>query len=157
MPKLIGLTNSYENGYMALKSGFWEVIGPNMQLPDLIPKLLEYNTAGIRNIFCVASYKDFRYIHLKDLILLCADNTTTDFILRDGNRISGLNTLKHYVPQLPKNFIRVHRSYIVNAYAVRRINYLKNQIQLAGFSNQIPFTKHYLNDVDTLKSLLTKC
>jgi len=157
MPKLIGITKSFQYGYKALKLGFWEVIGPDMQLVDLLPKLLEYNVDKTRNIFCIASYQDFRYICINDLILLQADNRTTDFILKDGGKISGFNTLKYYDSQLPRNFVRINRSYIINAYAVRRINYLKKQIQLAGYLEQIPFTKHYLEEVDKLRYILAEC
>jgi len=157
MPQLIGITTSYEIGFKAYSYGFTNVIGPNIELREIKSMLRNYEEEDSRKLFCIYSYQDFRYIALKNLILIRADNRTTDFILKNGSQISGLNYIKHYTRQLPDYFIRVNRSYIINAYAVQRINFLKKQIQLSGTADLIPFTRHYLDNVDRLKTILAKC
>ncbi len=155
-PKLIGITSSYKTAYEANNLGVGVLIGPDMELASLLPKIKEHQAAVRRTYYCISSYKDFHYIPLKQLLFLRADNRTTDFILQDGKTVCGFNTLKYYSKELPDNFIRVNRSFIVNAHMVRRINYLKKRIQLAGTSDYIPFTKHYLAQVDGIKKILTE-
>ena len=84
-----------------------------------------------------------------------ADNNTTDFILVDGIKISAGKTLKSFEKSLPKNFIRIHQSFILNRTYVSRINYGKNICSLKNNSQEIPFSKSYKTTIDELQILLS--
>jgi DNA-binding LytR/AlgR family response regulator len=105
---------------------------------------------------CLKSYKDFHYLNTDEILYLKADNNTTDFIMKDGRTISAFKTLKSFEDKLPKNFIRVHQSYILNINYVSRINYGKAICSLKSGKTQLPFSKSYKENIDSLKKILSK-
>ena len=85
------------------------------------------------------NFKDILYIEgLKDYVI----------IRMEASRIITLQTMKSLEERLPKNeFMRVHRSYIVN---VSRINAIVgNMVELTekGLNKQIPIGKNYRDDL----------
>jgi len=77
--------------------------------------------------------------------------------MKDGSIISAFKTLKSFEEKLPKNFIRVHQSYIINSVYVTRINYGKSICSLrCGEEQELPFSKTYKDKVDSLKNMLSK-
>ncbi len=57
---------------------------------------------------------------------------------------------------MPKNFVRIHQSYIVNTNYVSRISYGKASCTLKHKKEQLPFSKSYRENIDILKQVLTK-
>lgn len=157
-PKYIGITSSFEAGYHAFKKGFLDVLGPEEILSSLKVILHKYIiTFPKKEVLCLKAHKDFQYVKLKDLLFLKADNNATDIYLKNGDKISVIKTLKHFAARLPINFLRVHRSYIVNAHAVTRINYLKKEIHLINSKEKIPFSKNFNLNIDEIKILIIAC
>src|SRR5690606_14841014 len=75
----------------------------------------------------------------------------------DGNVITAFKTLKSFEEQLPKGFVRIHQSYILNSRDVSRINYGKSICTLNhGQGEELPFSKTYKDRIDLLKELLSK-
>lgn len=106
---------------------------------------------------CLKSYKDYRYLDTKNILYLKSDNNTTDFFMKDGSVISAFKTLKSFEDKLPKDFIRVHQSYILNSRYVSRINYGKSICSLNyGREEELPFSKTYKDKIDSLKEMLSK-
>ena len=104
----------------------WKKLMPNEKNPETL---------------CLKSYSDYHYVDTKDILYLQADNNTTDFVMKDGTTISAYKTLKTYQQQLPKNFVRIHQSYILNTDYVSRINYGKSLCTLKLRKVQLPFSK----------------
>ena len=160
LPIFIGIAKSKQYAYDAIKSSFFDYW------------LLPYNEFDIRKTLlrlkkqmpkeptsptiCLKSYKDFHYVDTDDILYLKADNNATDFIMKDGSTISAFKTLKTFEEQLPKNFIRVHQSYILNTNYVSRINYGKSICSLKMGKTQLPFSKSYKENIDGLKKILSK-
>ena len=88
-------------------------------------------------------------------MLLKADNNTTDFYLSDGSTVIAYKTLKTFESILPSNFVRIHKSYIVNKDYVNRINYGKGMCSVKDLSEKIPFTKTYTANIDTIIKTLS--
>jgi DNA-binding LytR/AlgR family response regulator len=105
---------------------------------------------------CLKSYKDFHYLDTDEILYLKADNNSTDFVMKDGSTISAFKTLKTFENKLPKNFVRVHQSYILNINYVSRINYGKSICALKSGKLQLPFSKTYKDNIDSLKKILSK-
>ncbi|WP_092982185.1 LytR/AlgR family response regulator transcription factor [Robiginitalea myxolifaciens] len=159
-PLIIGVATSTDHAYQAVKHQFFDYwlypyneydirktvlkLKKRLPKPEAAPTLL------------LQSYKDYQYLDTSEILYLQADNNTTDFIMRDGSRISAYKTLKTFENQLPDNFIRVHQSYILNRDYVSRIHYGKNRCFLKHIQTELPFSRGYRNNVDALKTLLTQ-
>ena len=160
LPVLIGISGTKDYAYEAIKHNFYDYW------------LLPYNEFGIRksifklrnhlpgereaSILELKSYKDYHYVDTSEILYLKADNNATDFHMRDGSRISAFKTLKSFEKQLPKNFIRIHQSYILNTRYVSRINYGKSICFLRNTTTHLPFSRSYRVKIDELKQLLSK-
>ena len=105
---------------------------------------------------CLKSYKDFQYLETDNILYLKADNNATDFVMKDGTKISAFKTLKTFEDKLPKNFVRIHQSYILNINYISRINYGKSVCALNSGRELLPFSKTYRENVDGLKKILSK-
>jgi len=160
LPIFIGISKTKEYAYDAIKNNFFDywlmpynefnIRKSILRLKKLMPKENEMQT------LCLKSYSDYHYINTKDILYLQADNNATDFVMKDGTVINTYKTLKTYQQQLPKNFVRIHQSYILNTDYVSRINYGKAVCTLKLRKLQLPFSKSYRENVDDLKKLLSK-
>ncbi len=160
LPLLIGFSTSKEHAYDAIKCGFFDywLLPHNefdirmtiLRLRKLIPENNSPTT------ICLKSYRDYHYISTNEILYLKADSNATDFFMKDGSTISTYKTLKSFEDQLPKNFVRIHQSYILNGDYVSRINYGKSTCTLKMTKSQLPFSKTYRTKVDTLKQMLSK-
>lgn len=103
---------------------------------DLVPKTI-----------CIKSYSDYHFIKFIDIIYLKADNNTTDFKLLDNKTITAYKTLKYFEETLPYNFVRIHKSYVVNIHHVSRIHFSKNKCYL-NFNEQLPFSNTYREKIE---------
>ncbi len=161
LPIIIGYAKSKKYAYNAIKCGFFDywILPHNefdirktiLRLRKLHPKQETPST------ICLKSYKDYRYLDTKNILYLKSDNNTTDFFMKDGSVISAFKTLKSFEDKLPKDFIRVHQSYILNSRYVSRINYGKSICSLNyGQEEDLPFSKTYIDKIDSLKEMLSK-
>lgn len=160
IPIFIGVSNSKSYAYEAIKNNFFDYW------------LLPYNEFDIRksilrlkktmpqeeapNTLCLKSYRDFQYLNTDDILYLRADNNATEFIMKDGTVNNAFKTLKTFESQMPKNFIRIHQSYMVNTNYISRISYGKAICTLKYRKVQLPFSKSYKANIDNLKQVLTK-
>lgn len=98
---------------------------------------------------CIKSYSDYHLIKYKDIVYLKADNNTTDFKLYNNKVITAYKTLKYFEHTLPYNFVRIHKSYIVNIHCISRIHFSKNKCYL-DFNEQIPFSDTYRESIEQI-------
>lgn len=160
LPLIIGIAKGKEYAYDAIKNGFYDYwLMPYNEL-DIRKTLLRLKKQRPKEVtshtLCLKSYKDFQYLNTDEILYLQADNNATDFIMKDGSVISAFKTLKTFENSLPENFIRVHQSYILNINYVSRINYGKNICALKTGKKQLPFSKTYKENIDSLKQVLSK-
>lgn len=159
-PTFIALSKDKNYAYDALKNNFFdywlypldehEIRKTLLKLMKLKPMQMEDTT------ICLKSYRDFLYISTADILYLRADNNATEFVMKDGSINHAYKTLKTFVTQMPKNFIRIHQSYIVNTNYISGISYGKSICRLKLRKLQLPFSKSYLQNIDLLKKKLTK-
>ena len=160
MPILIGISRTKDFAYDAIKYNFfdyWLLPYNEFDIRKTIRRLQKLQPADIgAPTLCLKSYNDYQYIDTDDILYLKADNNTTDFHMKDGRVISAFKTLKTFENQLPKNFIRVHQSYILNRNYVSRINYGKSVCALKSSKTQLPFSRSYRPKIDELKKVLSR-
>ncbi|MEO0528483.1 MAG: LytTR family DNA-binding domain-containing protein [Bacteroidota bacterium] len=160
LPLFIGIAKNKDYAYNAIKNNFFDywlqpynefdIRKSLLRLVKIAPKETSSHTLLLK------SYKDFHYLDTDEILYLKADNNATDFIMKDGSTVSAFKTLKSFEEKLPHNFIRVHQSYIINTNYVSRINYGKSICSLKNGDQQLPFSKSYKQNVDSLKNILAK-
>lgn len=161
LPLIIGYAKSKKYAYNAIKSGFfdyWILPHNEFDIRKTIMRLRKkHPKQDLPATLCLKSYNDYRYLDTRDILYLKSDNNSTDFFMRDGNVITAFKTLKSFEEQLPKTFIRIHQSYILNSRYVSRINYGKSMCTLNhGREEDLPFSKTYKDRIDALKEMLSK-
>ncbi len=160
LPVIIGISKTKNHAYDAIKNGFFDywlmpynefdIRKSLLRLKKQVPAKAEPNT------LCLKSYSDFQYINTNDILYLQADNNATEFVMKDGTINNAFKTLKTFENQLPKNFVRIHQSYIVNTDYISRISYGKSVCTLKHNKMQLPFSKSYRSNIDGLKQILSK-
>lgn len=158
IPKFVGVSLTKDLAYQAIKNNFIDyLIRPILEL-DLRKFVLKYqkqHAVAYNKMLCLKSYNDYQYINIDEIMFLKADNNTTDFYINDGKIISAYKTLKIFENSLPKNFLRIHKSYIVNKDYISRINYSKFKCTVDRASYKIPFTKTYIHNIEFIKESLS--
>lgn len=158
LPYIVALSSSKEKAYDAIKLNFLDfILTPTNELEvrKAILKFKKKIATKVKSKVCIKSYKDYQYIPTDEILFLKADNNTTDFHLNDGNTITAYKTLKTFENILPDNFLRIHKSYIINMDYVTRVNYGKNSCSLKKLPTNIPFTKTYSDNVESMLDLLS--
>lgn len=160
MPIIIGVAKNKNHAYDAIKHNFFDYWLQPYNEFDIRKSLLRLKKqvpkSSTPQTLCLKSYKDFQYLSTSEILYLQADNNATDFIMKDGTVHSAFKTLKTFENQLPKNFVRIHQSYIVNTDYVSRINYGKAICMLKIDKIPLPFSKSYRTNIDVLKAVLSK-
>ncbi|MBS3992551.1 MAG: response regulator transcription factor [Bacteroidetes bacterium] len=158
-PILIALSATKDKSYQAIKYGFFDyLITPvsELELRKSILRFQKNNTVKkTTNSICIRSYNDFQYLETDAILFLKADNNTTDFYMNDGTKLCAFKTLKTFETLLPSNFLRIHKSYIINKDYVTRIQFSKSTCTIRKNHHTIPFTKTYLDNVELMKNTLT--
>ncbi len=158
LPFFIAISSSKEKAYDAIKNGFIDfLLTPitDLELRKTILNFQKKNPVRSKKTICLKSYKDYRYLDSDDILYLKADNNTTDFHMSDGTVINAFKTLKTYEKILSSNFLRIHKSYIINKNHVSRIQFGKSICSIKKNKFDIPFTKTYLENVEFMKNSLT--
>ncbi len=159
VPKFIATSTSKAKAYTAIKNNFFDYLLCPLKEVDLriaIKKFQKKHSPTNKKTICLKSYQDYHYLDTDEILYLEADNNTTDFHMQDGNIINAFKTLKTYEDSLPNNFLRIHKSYIVNSDYIMRINYGKRICIVKSCDCVIPFTKTYMNSIELMNNLLSQ-
>jgi DNA-binding LytR/AlgR family response regulator len=158
-PTFIGLSNTKDRAYELIKNNFFDLLLKPISDLDVRKCILSYNKRYTHQHFekiCLKSYGDFQYLDIKNILYLQADNNATDFHMVDGSIVGAFKTLKNYEDVLPKNFVRIHRSYVVNCKYISRIHYGKGVCSISRKDIKLPFTKGFLKNIDLINERLSK-
>ena len=157
--KFIALSSRKENAYDAYTYNFCDFLLKPLSELSIRKSLLKFqkqNPVEILKTICLKSNKDYRYLCVDDILFLKADNNTTDFYMSDGTIIGAYKTLKTFENSLPNNFLRIHKSYIINSNCISRIHYGKSICTLNNSAYKLPFTKTFLDNVNFINDLYYK-
>lgn len=154
--EFIGLSTNKESAYEAYNFDFCDfILKPitELNIRKCIMKFKKKQKEKINKTICLKSNKDYRYLCLDEILFLKADNNTTDFYMSDGTKISAYKTLKTFENSLPKNFLRIHKSYIININCISRIHYGQSICSLSNNQHKLPFTKTFIENIDFINDL----
>ncbi|OEK09151.1 hypothetical protein A8C32_10480 [Flavivirga aquatica] len=157
--EFIAISSSKEKTYEAIKTGFFDyLLNPiaDLEIRKAALKFKKKHPIKINKTICLKSYKDYQYLNTDEILFLRADNNTTDFYMNNGETISAFKTLKTFENLLPKNFLRIHKSYIVNKNHVSKVSYSTLNCTIKKSSQNVPFTKTYINNVEYMISTLSQ-
>ena len=157
-PYFIALSSSKEKAYEAYKYNFLDFLLKPLTEFSFRKSILKYtkeNPIKQKKTICLKSYKDYQYLNIDNILYLKADNNTTDFYMIDGIIISAYKTLKVFENLLPKTFLRIHKSYIINRNHISRIHYGKH-LCIINNKYEIPFTKTFIANIDLINTALSK-
>lgn len=155
LPKIIAISQSKRYAYKAIKNNFLDYLLKPLVKSELRKTLMRFKKKhSSTGQLCLKSYSDYQFLNLSEIVYLKADNNTTDFHLVSGTRVVGFKSLKIYENLLPDNFMRVHKSYIINSTLIKRISFSKNKLSLEQRSGliDIPFSKSYQDPFSSLRS-----
>jgi DNA-binding LytR/AlgR family response regulator len=158
-PHFIGVSTKRKNAYKAYKYGFCDFLLKPLSELSIRKALLKFqkqNPSEVLKTICLKSNKDFRYLYIDEILFLKADNNTTDFHMSDGTVISAYKTLKTFENSLPSNFLRIHKSYIINSNYISRIHFGKSICALSNNHYKLPFTKTFINNINFINDLYYK-
>lgn len=85
----------------------------------------------------------FLKILFKDILFLKSDHVYTEIFVKNGEKYIIRESLGEYANQLNEDFIRVHRSFIVNFQHVNKVEV--NQLWMNDV--EIPISKQHRNDI----------
>lgn len=153
IPYVMVLSETKQFALEAIQSGMSDYL-TDIQLHTLGKSLSRFEKKmplQFQQSICIKSYSDYQFIKYNDIVYLKADNNSTDFRLCNGRSITAYKTLKHFEQTLPHQFVRIHKSYIVNIHYVSRIQLSKSKCYL-DFNEQIPFSNTYREAVEHILS-----
>ncbi|MCF6182723.1 LytTR family DNA-binding domain-containing protein [Lutibacter sp.] len=148
------MNGSTSFSYEAIKNGVFDYILKPLNYFDLKKTLIRFENKqpDVASI-CLKSFTEYRFLLVDDIVYLKADNNTTDFYLKDGSMVTSFKTLKTFETVLPKLFIRIHKSYIINIKYITKIHFSKFQCSLKYTKNLIPFSKSLKSKMLEIKNL----
>lgn len=157
-PTFIALSSSEKNAYKAYRYDFFDYLLKPLTELSLERSVLKYkkkHPSCVNETICLKSNKDYHYLNTDDILFLKADNNTTDFHMKDGSTIGAYKTLKTFENTLPQNFLRIHKSYIVNSKFISRIHYGKAICIIKNPAFRIPFTKTFIDNINFINDRLS--
>ncbi|MBL4663125.1 MAG: response regulator transcription factor [Flavobacteriaceae bacterium] len=156
-PAFVALSLHKTSAYDVIKMGFVDyLLKPisELEVRKSVLKFQKKNRQEINRTICLKSYKDYQYLNTSEILFLKADNNTTDFYMQDGSVIGAFKTLRTFEDVLPQNFLRIHKSYIINSNYVSRIQYGKSICTISKNNFHIPFTKTFIENVKEMNDIL---
>jgi len=151
IPYLIAIYPTTEFGFEAMRAGFSDyLLATDIHNLGMALKRFEKKVPIVfQHSFCIRSYSEYHILKFCDVVYLKADNNSTDFKLINGKIITAFKTLKYFENTMPLNFVRIHKSFIVNIHYVSRIQFSKNKCFL-NFNEEIPFSNTYRSALETI-------
>jgi len=158
LPRFVVLAETAEYAIESIRNDVLDYILKPIDLKLLRRTLFRFqknHSTEADSTLCFKSYGDYKFINMDEVVYLKADNNTTDFMMESGDVVGAFKSLKYFQETLPKNFVRIHNSYIVNTQYVSRIHFGKSTCSLRNSNLYIPFSKSYRQNVEFLKDNLS--
>lgn len=157
--EFIAISSQKSNAYDAIKMGFCDfLLAPltDLEIRKTVLNFQKKKLTKSKKCICLKSYKDYHYLNTDEILFLKADNNTTEFHMSDGSVVNAYKTLKTFESLLPKEFSRIHKSYIINKNFVSRIQFGKFTCSINRNNHSIPFTNTYLSTIKRMNDTLSQ-
>jgi two-component system LytT family response regulator len=102
---------------------------------------------------CLSHTSKLQIINISDIVLVSSDSYYSIFHLKDKKKIVISKTLKYYEEILGSDFLRVHRSHLVNINCIQEFLYENSTVTLNN-NMKVPVSRRKINDVvERLKAM----
>ena len=158
LPQFVILSKSANYAIEGIRNGILDyILNPidKNLLRRTILRFQKQNNTNHDSTICFKSYGDYKFINANQVMYLKADNNTTDFIMENGTTVGAFKCLKYFQESLPKQFVRIHNSYIVNTSFISRIHLGKSKCSVKDSKALIPFSKSYRTNVELILEKLS--
>lgn len=96
----------------------------------------------------IATKNGYYFININEIIYCESESNYTVFHLKDNKKIIASRTLKEYESLLERhNFLRVHKSYLINKEKIFKLNKGRNYNIDMGNGAQIPIARNKQNEI----------
>jgi len=109
----------------------------------------EKNEKQISDYLEIKADRRMHHVHVNDILFIEGQGNYTTYNLSDKSKITAYGSIKKVLETLPDNFIRVHKSYIVNRNEIK--SYDANTVAVKD--QLIPRGKSVTDDVLLIKTL----
>ena len=157
--EFIAISSQKHLAYNAFKTGFCDFLLFPISDLEIRKSILNFQKKKMpnkKNCICLKSYKDYQYLKTENILFLKADGNTTEFHMNDGRIVNAFKTLKVFEELLPKEFSRIHKSYIINTTFVSRIQFGKATCSIKKSNQDIPFSNTYLDVIQNMNESLSQ-
>ena len=86
--------------------------------------------AKVQKAITIKTQKGYSFLNFEDIFLMKSSSNYTYFYTKDLQNILISKTMKEFEPYLNEDFLRVHKSYIVNTRFIKFLNTTKKRLQL---------------------------
>ena len=86
-----------------------------------IEKTLSHYRQNDNNKIAIASVDGVHYLKAEEIVYLLAERTITKVVLKNKKEIVVKKSLKDFENKLPNFFFRIHNSYAINVYYVKKL------------------------------------
>lgn len=93
-------------------------------------------------MFSVVSHGTTYRVPLEDILYVEARNKKL-YLYTANSEIEFYDTLEHILERMPEQFIRCHKSFVVNSTAIEQISLAQNILSMSGGRVQIPISRSY--------------
>lgn len=158
LPEFVVLSKSANYAIEGIRNGVLDYILNPIDKNLLRRTLLRFqkqNNNYSDSTICFKSYGDYKFANVNEVMYLKADNNTTDFIMENGTTVGAFKCLKFFQESLPKQFVRIHNSYIINIDFISRIHMGKSKCSVKDSKTLIPFSKSYRTNVEFILEKLS--
>lgn len=84
-----------------------------------------------RKAITIKNQKGYSFLNFDDIFLIESSSNYTNFYTRSLQKVIVSKTMKEFEPYLNEEFIRVHKSYIINTHFVKFLNTTKKKLLIA--------------------------
>lgn len=101
----------------------------------------------IQNHITIKNTEGHYFMLLDDILYVQSENNCCRIYKKDGSSMFVTKTLKDMESILPQPFLRIHKSYMINARYVHMLNTTRKIIRLTAVSQEFPISDTYLEKV----------
>lgn len=94
----------------------------------------------------LTSLQNYHFVAVSDIIYLKSEGNYCNVILREDDSHLCSKTMKSIFNKLPRNFIRVHNSYVINKEYIDKIDTALSRITMMDRS-EVPISRSYRSEV----------
>lgn len=110
--------------------------------------LLDYFGEALDDAYVTLEYKSYNHnILVKDILFVEMINRRIHIETKDGAIEYIIMPLKKFQEKLPKEFVRIHQSFIINTKYIASYSLTRYRVRLKHYDQELPIGRSYVNEI----------